>query len=103
MHPDFLVFPYKLILRLRHFLYDKGIRKSVSAGVPTICVGNITVGGTGKTPHTEMILRMLLSDSRFGGTHIAVLSRGYKRRLDKTMFRYADHDPILISIQLGDK
>lgn len=80
MHPDFLVFPYKLILRLRHFLYDKGIRKSVSAGVPTICVGNITVGGTGKTPHTEMILRMLLSDSRFGGTHIAVLSRGYKRR-----------------------
>lgn len=52
-------------------------RKAPGAEVPTICVGNITVGGTGKTPHTEMILRMLQDAGR---TDLAVLSRGYKRK-----------------------
>ena len=45
------------------------------AVVPTICVGNVTVGGTGKTPHTEMLLRMLE-----GKKGVAVLSRGYGRK-----------------------
>ena len=53
-------------------------RKSPGAEVPTICVGNITVGGTGKTPHTEMILR-LLQEQR-PGVQLAMLSRGYKRK-----------------------
>ena len=48
--------------------------------MPTICVGNITVGGTGKTPHTEMILRTLMQDADWGAKNIAVLSRGYKRK-----------------------
>ena len=51
--------PYALILKIRHFLYDKGIIKTRTAETFTISVGNITVGGTGKTPHTEMLLRML--------------------------------------------
>ena len=53
-------------------------RKAPGAEVPTICVGNITVGGTGKTPHTEMILR-LLQELR-PEARLAVLSRGYKRK-----------------------
>ena len=68
---------YRLVLALRHLAYDKGWKKTYSAKVPTICVGNITVGGTGKTPHTEMILRKLQENGR---TNLAVLSRGYKRK-----------------------
>lgn len=75
-----LLFPYWLTLKLRHFLYDSGLKKVSKAGVPTICIGNITVGGTGKTPHTEMLLRTLLQDEEWGGKNIAVLSRGYKRK-----------------------
>ena len=74
-----LLFPYYAILKLRNSLYDKGIRKIHRAEVPTICVGNIAAGGTGKTPHTEMILRELLSSSKWRGKSIAVLSRGYRR------------------------
>ena len=68
---------YGLVLRIRHWLYDKGWKKSFPAAVPTICVGNITVGGTGKTPHVELLLRLLLA----AGKQPAVLSRGYKRKL----------------------
>ena len=71
---------YRLVLGIRHFLYDKGWKKSSGAGVPTVCVGNITVGGTGKTPHTEMILRLLLRSDEWAYSDIAVLSRGYKRK-----------------------
>ena len=75
-----LLFPYWLSLKLRHFLYDAGLKKVRSADVPTICIGNITVGGTGKTPHTEMLIRTLLQDEDWGGKNLAVLSRGYKRK-----------------------
>ena len=68
------LFPYWLALKIRHFLYDKNIKKGSIYPVPVICVGNITVGGTGKTPHTEMIIRLLSEKYR-----VAVLSRGYKR------------------------
>lgn len=70
---------YRLILTLRNARY-RGGRHSSKAPVPTICVGNITVGGTGKTPHTEMILRELKESGRWGDANAAVLSRGYKRR-----------------------
>ena len=75
-----LLFPYWACLKLRHLLYDKGIRNVHQAEVPTICIGNVTVGGTGKTPHTEMLLRSLLMDNVIGRKTIAVLSRGYKRK-----------------------
>ena len=63
---------YRLILKHAAKLW----RKAPGAEVPTICVGNITVGGTGKTPHTEMILRLLQDSDRWGNANLAVLSRG---------------------------
>ena len=75
-----LLFPYWFALKCRHFMYDHRLKKSATADVPTICVGNITVGGTGKTPHTEMVVRTMLADAEWGSKNIAVLSRGYKRK-----------------------
>jgi len=71
--------PYYLTLKVRHLLYDKGIFKVHTSEVPTVCVGNITAGGTGKTPHTEMILRTLLQSEDWAYSNVAVLSRGHKR------------------------
>ena len=93
-----LLFPYWFSLKTRHFLFDHGFRKVSRADVPTICVGNVTVGGTGKTPHTEMILRTLLESSEWGGKNLAVLSRGYGRKtrgfqqvtIDGTAREYGD-------------
>ena len=67
---------YSLGVAIRHLLYDQHLLPSVSVKVPTICVGNIAVGGTGKTPMTEYIVRLLLQN----GFHPAILSRGYKRK-----------------------
>lgn len=71
---------YKKILKARHKAYDSGKKEVFHADIPTICVGNVTVGGTGKTPHTEMILRMLESSGRWADARPAVLSRGYRRK-----------------------
>ena len=65
---------YGGILRLRHALYDGGILGSTRPALPTIVVGNIALGGTGKTPHVELILRTL------GNGPWATLSRGYGRK-----------------------
>jgi tetraacyldisaccharide 4'-kinase len=80
MIANLLLFPYWVTLKVRHLLYDKGIKKTYRPSVPSVCIGNITVGGTGKTPHTEMILRTLLEQEEWFGKNIAVLSRGYKRK-----------------------
>lgn len=66
---------YKTFLKLRHRAYDKGRKRSTPSDIPSVCIGNVTVGGTGKTPHTEMILRLLE-----GQDGVCVLSRGYGRR-----------------------
>lgn len=66
--------PYRWITTARNLLFDTGAIKSHRFQVPTICIGNITVGGTGKTPHTEYLIELL--GRRF---RTAVLSRGYGR------------------------
>ena len=62
---------YAIALHLRHKLYDWGILESKSFDVPTICVGNLALGGTGKTPHTEYLIKLLKDKAK-----VAVLSRG---------------------------
>ena len=81
-------------VRFRNLLFEWGVLKQTSFDVPVICVGNITVGGTGKTPHTEMLLRMLLP-----GRRVAVLSRGYKRK--SRGFRLAT--PTTPMTEIGDE
>ena len=67
---------YQLGVSIRHWLYDKRLLPSFSVKIPTICVGNLAVGGTGKTPMTAYIVQLLLDK----GYRPAVLSRGYKRK-----------------------
>ncbi len=76
--------PYAWILGLRHFLYDKGIFRSYAFPFHTICVGNITVGGTGKTPMTEYLTASFLEKN----VTPVVLSRGYGRKTKG--FRYVN-------------
>ena len=66
---------YGLGVKFRNMLFDMNILKSKSYVVPIISVGNITVGGTGKTPHVEYLIQLL--KDRF---YVAMLSRGYKRK-----------------------
>jgi tetraacyldisaccharide 4'-kinase len=86
MNRNILLYPvsviYGLITGLRNYLYNSGVLHVTSFPVPVICVGNITVGGTGKTPHTEYLAKLLKSSFS-----VAVLSRGYKR--STTGFRLA--------------
>jgi tetraacyldisaccharide 4'-kinase len=72
-------------VRLRNFCFDIGLLKSHDFHVPVIAVGNITVGGTGKTPHVEYLIRLLRE--RFS---VAVLSRGYKRKTSGFLLAHAD-------------
>lgn len=75
----FLLFPfaalYSLITGVRNFLYNQGIFKSFTAPIPTIVVGNLSVGGTGKSPQIEYLIRLLTEKHQ-----VATLSRGYKRK-----------------------
>ena len=66
---------YGFITSLRNYLYDKGILKSYSFDIPIIAVGNLSVGGTGKTPQIEYLIRLLSPDYK-----VSTLSRGYKRK-----------------------
>ena len=66
---------YGLGVGFRNFCFETGILKSKSYQTPIISVGNITVGGTGKTPHVEYLVRFLKDQMK-----VAVLSRGYKRK-----------------------
>ena len=74
-----LLFPYYLVLKVRDRRFSRPARKFHYADVPTLCIGNVTVGGTGKTPHVEMVLRLLGQSPKWAGRQLAVLSRGYKR------------------------
>ena len=73
----YLLFPfaflYGLGVRLRHWLYNLQWFKSKQYPFPILCVGNLAVGGTGKTPMIEYLVRLI------GENKVAILSRGYKR------------------------
>lgn len=66
---------YGTVVYLRNKFYDWGIFKSRQFDIPIICVGNLSVGGSGKSPHIEYLVRLLKGDY-----HVATLSRGYKRK-----------------------
>ena len=68
-------FLYHIVLTIRHKLYDWHILKTTRFEKPVICVGNLNLGGTGKTPHTEYLIRLLKNEYR-----VATLSRGYGRK-----------------------
>ena len=85
---------YGLGVNLRNMLFSIGVLKSRAFDVPVISVGNITVGGTGKTPHVEYLIR-LLHDT----FHVAVLSRGYKR----TSKGYIKATPQSTMPEIGDE
>lgn len=86
--------PYRWVNAFRNAMFDCGMLKSHSFPVPTICIGNITVGGTGKTPHTEYLIELLSRNHR-----IAVLSRGYGRR-SKGYIKAVEATPMTV---LGDE
>lgn len=86
---------YGGITSLRNKLFDQGWLRSKSFGVPVIGVGNLAVGGTGKTPHTEYLIRLLQEQ----GWRVATLSRGYKRKSKGFVLSTAESDAAM----LGDE
>lgn len=74
-----ILFPFSLIygvvVYVRNRCYDLGLFSSKSFDVPLICIGNLSTGGTGKTPMVELLIELLQQDYK-----VAVLSRGYKRK-----------------------
>jgi tetraacyldisaccharide 4'-kinase len=95
---------YGIAVRFRNQLFELGILKSRAFDTPVISVGNITVGGSGKTPHVEYLIRLLHSKMK-----VAVLSRGYKRKSkgfvladDNTPMRDIGDEPYQIKHKFKD-
>lgn len=93
-----LLFPlsliYGFIVFLRNRLYDQNVFSSTSFNLPLICIGNLSVGGTGKSPMVEYIAENLKNKYR-----IAVLSRGYKRKTKG----YALANERSTALEIGDE
>ena len=85
---------YGGIIWLRNKLFDKNILNSASFNFPIICVGNLAAGGTGKTPMTEYLIRLLKNDFK-----TATLSRGYKRKT----IGFAIADEKTTALEIGDE
>jgi tetraacyldisaccharide 4'-kinase len=84
-------FLYGLIIILRNKAYDFGILKSKGFEIPTIVVGNLAVGGTGKSPMTEYLIRMLMHSYK-----VATLSRGYGRKTKGFLLVENHDDPMKV-------
>jgi tetraacyldisaccharide 4'-kinase len=92
---------FELIIKLRRFLYNVRILRDSTLGVQVIAIGNLTVGGTGKTPVVEKFARELQDQGR----HVAILSRGYrskppplaKRLMNTLLFREDRTPPRIVS------
>lgn len=93
-----LLFPfsliYSLIIIVRNFLFDKDIIKSVSFDLPIIVIGNLSVGGTGKSPMVEYLITLLKDKYK-----VATLSRGYKRKSKGYVLAQAH----TTAIEIGDE
>jgi tetraacyldisaccharide 4'-kinase len=93
-----LLFPFSVlyagVIRIRHFLYDKKWLTSVRFNLPIISVGNLTVGGTGKSPMIEYIVELLQHEYK-----VAIISRGYKRRTKG----YVLADDETTALEIGDE
>src|SRR5690349_2833661 len=88
------------VIKLRRFLYDSRILRDATLGVQVIAIGNLTVGGTGKTPVVEKFARELKDEGR----NVAILSRGYRskppplsqRLLNRLLFRSESTPPRVV-------
>ena len=93
-----LLFPFSLLyalaIFLRNFLYDKKILSSTTFNLPLISIGNLSVGGTGKSPMVEWLVRQLRNEYK-----IAILSRGYKRKTKG----YALANASSTALEIGDE
>ena len=94
----YILFPFSIIygfvIWLRNKLFDKNILRSATFNFPLICVGNLAVGGTGKTPMAEYLIRLL--EDKYP---VATLSRGYKRKTEG----FAIADDHTTAIDIGDE
>ncbi len=95
---------YSFAINMRNRLFDWGMLKQWEADIPIICIGNITVGGTGKTPMTEMIVSYMSRHHK-----VAVLSRGYGRRTkgyievnESSHYRDVGDEPLQIKLKFPD-
>lgn len=85
---------YGLVVMLRNYLYDKDILSSSNFSLPVIAIGNLSAGGSGKTPHIEYLVRLLKDHINVG-----TLSRGYKRKTTGYVRVQTNHQPS----QTGDE
>jgi tetraacyldisaccharide 4'-kinase len=94
----FLLLPiavvYGVVIWVRNKLFDRNILKSTSFNLPLICIGNVSVGGTGKSPMTEYLLELLQNRYK-----VATLSRGYRRKTKG----YALASPQTTALDIGDE
>lgn len=102
---SYLLFPisilYGIIIHIRNKLYDLEILKSQNHNVITIGIGNIKVGGTGKTPHVEFLIELLSQHYKIG-----VLSRGYKRKTKGFILLNENDNPLKVgdeALQIKNK
>lgn len=91
---------YAALVNARNTLYEKGYFKSFSLGAPTVSIGNITVGGTGKTPLVAFVAEVLAEK----GEKVCILTRGYKRENPGQRILVSDGEKILADVwQAGDE
>ncbi|MEO5563649.1 MAG: tetraacyldisaccharide 4'-kinase, partial [Chitinophagaceae bacterium] len=93
-----LLLPFALLywlgIAVRNWLYDKKISRSSSFALPIVCVGNLSMGGTGKSPMVEYLVRLLKDEFK-----VATVSRGYKRKTKG----YALANATSTALDIGDE
>jgi len=88
---------YGRVMDLRNLLYDRDVLKSYDLGVHTISVGNLTTGGTGKTPLVALIAKLLIDT----GETVCILTRGYGRKNPRSRVLVSDGSNILADAETG--